>query len=63
MTLGTTRLRPHVQQMRENVATALGIPIERVSIKARSTDGIGPEGEGVVASADATVLLRCRETG
>jgi 2-C-methyl-D-erythritol 2,4-cyclodiphosphate synthase len=58
VTLGTTRLRPHVGQMQVNVAEALGIDAGLVSIKARSNDGIGPEGEGVAASASAAVLLR-----
>lgn len=58
--LGTTRLRPHIEAMRENVAQALGLPLERVSVKARSNDGLGPEGEGKAASATAVVILRPR---
>lgn len=58
--LGTTRLRPHIDRMRTNLAEALGIDIERVSVKARSNDGIGPEGEGRAASAWAAVLLAPR---
>lgn len=55
--LGTTRLRPHVEAMRLNLADALGLPLERISVKARSNDGLGPEGEGTAASAHAVVLL------
>lgn len=55
--LCTTRLRPHIEAMRANLATALGIDLGRVSVKARSNDGIGPEGEGHAASAWAAVLL------
>lgn len=55
--LGTTRLRPHIQAIRENIASALEIPIADVSIKARSNDGIGPEGEGTACAAWATVLV------
>lgn len=55
--LGTTRLRPHIADMRANIATALGIDLARVSVKARSNDGVGPEGEGQAASAWAAVLL------
>jgi len=58
--LGTTRLRPHVEQMRSNLAGALGVELGRVSVKARSNDGIGPEGEGTAASASVAVLLRSR---
>lgn len=55
--LGTIRLRPHIEAMRQNVAKALGITLERVSVKARSNDGLGPEGEGTACSAWANVLV------
>lgn len=56
--LGTIRLRPHLDQMRRNLAEALDVDLARVSVKARSNDGIGPEGEGRAASATAVVLLQ-----
>ncbi len=55
--LGTVRLRPHIEQMRLNVADALGIELANVSVKARSNDGIGPEGEGSACSAWVNVLV------
>jgi 2-C-methyl-D-erythritol 2,4-cyclodiphosphate synthase len=55
--LGTVRLRPHLDEMRHNLAHALGLDLARVSVKARSADGIGPEGEGRAASATAVVLI------
>lgn len=55
--LGTTRLRPHLAAMADNLADALGIGRDQVSVKARSNDGIGPEGRGEAASASAVVLL------
>jgi 2-C-methyl-D-erythritol 2,4-cyclodiphosphate synthase len=58
LTLGTTRLGPHLDDMRHNVADALALPAGRVSVKARTNDGLGPAGEGHAASADAVVLLR-----
>jgi len=57
VTLGTTRLRPHIEQMRVLIAEALKAPIERISIKARSNDGLGDEGRGDACSATATVLM------
>ena len=56
--LGTVKLRPHIEQMRANVAAALGIDITRVSVKARSNDGLGPEGEGAACGAWASVTVR-----
>ncbi len=58
VTLGTVRLRPWIDRMRANVADALGVPAERVSVKARSNDGLGFEGAGEACSATAVVLLR-----
>jgi 2-C-methyl-D-erythritol 2,4-cyclodiphosphate synthase len=49
--LGTVRLRPHIDAMRLNLAKALGVELERVSVKARSNDGVGPEGEGTACAA------------
>ncbi|AZI56803.1 2-C-methyl-D-erythritol 2,4-cyclodiphosphate synthase [Nakamurella antarctica] len=58
VTLGTTRLRPHVENMADNLAAALGVRRQQVSVKARSHDGLGLEGRGEAASATVTVLLR-----
>ena len=55
--LGTVRLRPHLDQMRDNLAAALQMPPDRVSVKARSNDGIGLEGTGQAVSATAVVLI------
>jgi 2-C-methyl-D-erythritol 2,4-cyclodiphosphate synthase len=55
--LGTVRLRPHIEEMRRNVADALGIELPKVSVKARSNDGLGPEGEGAACSAWVSVLV------
>lgn len=55
--LGTIRLRPYLAQMRTNLAQALDVGEERVSVKARSNDGVGPEGEGLAVSASAVVLI------
>jgi 2-C-methyl-D-erythritol 2,4-cyclodiphosphate synthase len=37
--LGTKRVRPHIEEMRRNVAEALAIDLGSVSVKARSNDG------------------------
>ena len=62
LTLGTTRLGPHLDGMRANLADAMSVAVDRVSVKARTNDGLGPDGEGRAASATAVVLLCERVT-
>ena len=52
------RVAPHRQAIRENLAAALGIPIDVISVKATSTDGLGFTGtsQGVAAVAVVTVI-------
>jgi len=51
------KLAPHVPAMREATAKALGLPVEAVSIKAKTNEGMGwvGKGEGIGAIAVATV--------
>jgi YgbB family len=55
--LGPIRLRPHIASMRANLADVLGLDESAVSVKARSNDGLGPEGEGTACAAWANVLV------
>ncbi len=52
------RVAPHRQEMRANLAEAMAVPIEVVSVKATTTDGLGfvGKGEGVAAVAVVTVV-------
>jgi 2-C-methyl-D-erythritol 4-phosphate cytidylyltransferase/2-C-methyl-D-erythritol 2,4-cyclodiphosphate synthase len=51
------KIMPYRERMRENVARALKIPAERVSVKATTTERMGFEGrgEGMSATAVATI--------
>lgn len=51
------RLAPHVGQMREEIARALGSDVQRVSVKATTSEGLGFAGRGAGISATAVVLL------
>ena len=51
------KIKPHRQAMRERVAEILGLPVDRVSIKATTTERMGFTGreEGLAAQAVASV--------
>jgi len=51
------KLRPYIEEMRSNVAGAVGIDIERVSVKAKTAEGLGEVGNGLAVRAEAVVLL------
>lgn len=51
------KIKPHRQTMRERLAQILDLPLDRVSVKATTTEGMGftGRGEGLAAQALATV--------
>lgn len=53
----TVRVAPHRELMRQNLAAALDTPVDVVSVKATTTDGLGftGSGEGIAAVAVLTV--------
>jgi 2-C-methyl-D-erythritol 2,4-cyclodiphosphate synthase len=52
------KLRPHIHAMRLELATALGVDISYVSVKATTGEGMGFVGTGEGAAAHAVCLLR-----
>jgi 2-C-methyl-D-erythritol 4-phosphate cytidylyltransferase/2-C-methyl-D-erythritol 2,4-cyclodiphosphate synthase len=53
------KIKPHRQAMRERIAQLLGLPVERVSVKATTTEAMGFTGreEGLAAQAVASIEL------
>lgn len=51
------KVKPHRQAMRERIAAILALPLDAVSVKATTTEGLGftGRGEGMAAQAVATV--------
>lgn len=52
------RMAPHLLQMRQNVAKALGIEMDAVSIKATTEEGLGFTGTGQGMAAHCVVLVQ-----
>lgn len=51
------KLSPYIESMRQTIADVLDIPIERVSVKAKTEEGLGFTGSGEGIAAHAVVLL------
>src|SRR5690606_3408074 len=51
------RLSPYIPDMRRNLAQAMGIGVEWVSIKAGTSEGMGPVGRGEAIEARAVATL------
>ena len=60
--LQAPKLAPYRTAMRTSVAGALGCGIERVSVRATGTDGLGFTGRGEGAACQAVALLRAPES-
>jgi 2-C-methyl-D-erythritol 2,4-cyclodiphosphate synthase len=56
------RLGPHTEAMRIEIARMLGVAVERVSVKAKSSDGLGAFGRGEGIAAHAVALLEVVDT-
>lgn len=51
------KMRPYIDQMRENIARALEVELSRINVKATTEEGLGFTGTGEGISAQAVCLL------
>ncbi len=51
------KLKDYRQAIRESLAAALGLGVDRVSVKFKTAEKVGPVGEGKSGEAQAAVLL------
>ena len=51
------KMAPHVEAMRMNIAEDLGVPVNRVSVKATTTEKLGFTGRGEGIACQAVCLL------
>jgi 2-C-methyl-D-erythritol 2,4-cyclodiphosphate synthase len=55
--LETPKLRSHIDEMRKNVALALRVDIDRVSVKAKTGEAVDAVGECKAVKAQAIVII------
>ena len=51
------KMRPYIDQMRENIAKALGVETDQINVKATTEEGLGFTGTGEGISAQAVALI------
>lgn len=51
------KLRPHINDIRKSLADILKIDIEKVSVKAKTSEGVDAVGERLAVRTDCVVLL------
>lgn len=51
------KIAPHISAMRENLAAALGVPVDRVNVKATTEEHLGFTGRGEGIAAHAVALV------
>ena len=57
------KLAPYRDRMRERVAAVLDVDRDRISIKAKTAEGLGAVGEGLSAEAHAVAVISHPESG
>lgn len=57
------KLRPHIDAIRGRLADALRMPMDLISVKARTNEHVGPEGREEAISTQAIVLLTRSDSG
>ncbi len=51
------KLKPHLLDIRERLATAMGIAVDQINVKATTNEKLGPVGAGDAMASFAVVLL------
>ncbi|MFA4973038.1 MAG: 2-C-methyl-D-erythritol 2,4-cyclodiphosphate synthase [bacterium] len=53
------KMMPHIAKMRERISGILNLPIDSVSVKARTNEGLDAIGKGDAIAVQAIVLVTC----
>jgi 2-C-methyl-D-erythritol 2,4-cyclodiphosphate synthase len=54
------RISPHVQRIRESLANRIGVDLDRISVKAKTSDEMGYTGDGTGIAVYAVALIETR---
>ena len=52
------KLGPHKQNIRKSLSKILDLDAPSISIKAKTMEGLGPEGQGLAVTCEAIVVMR-----
>lgn len=58
VTLERPKLLPYKKAIKKKIAAMLGLSQEEVCVKAKTMEGLGPEGEGLAVTCEALVTMR-----
>src|SRR5690606_9681797 len=51
------KMAPHIDAMRQQIATIVDVPIERIGLKAKTAEGLGAIGDSAAIAARAVALV------
>jgi 2-C-methyl-D-erythritol 2,4-cyclodiphosphate synthase len=55
------KLRTHIEAIRQRLASALGVSVDSVSVKAKTNEGVGPIGKGEAVAAQSIATIQREE--
>lgn len=58
ITLEGFKLKPHIEEIRESLASLLNLPPDRISVKAKTNEGLDALGERRAVKAEVVILTR-----